>query len=162
MGLAWDSIEFTTVAANFRLGIGVTSSGGLVLLMLALACWRSSDAVPDVPGPRTLTEVAKAARELGLYYFSDRPDGRFEGGISKRLVLSDRPLNYQRVTSLRFDAGHRCWDGTVAVTLDPFHGYDDYFDSTDGQSPSGVARWGDLFLLGDPALIRRLMEHARL
>jgi hypothetical protein len=149
------------MAANLRLDIGVSFAGGLVLLILALACWRRSDAVPDVPGPRTLTEVAQAARELGLYYCGDHSDGRFEGGISRRLVLSDRPLNYQRVISLTFEAGHSCWEGTVAVTLDPSHAYDGYFDSTDGQSPRGVARWGDFFLLGDPALIRRLIDRAR-
>jgi hypothetical protein len=140
--------------------MGVGLSGVLALFMLGLACWQGSDKVPVNSGPQTLTEVVQAVTDLGLYYCSDRPDGRFDGGRSGRLVVSERPVDFNRATLLKFEAGHSCWDGTVAVTLDPLHAYDGYFLS-EREYPGWVARWGEFFVLGDPSLIRRLVEVAR-
>jgi hypothetical protein len=143
-----------------KLGIGVFLVGALALCMVVLAGGlRLHDVEPDVPGPRSLKEVAQIANELGLYYRSDIYARPFDDSVYYRLVVSDRPLTFERVNELRFNRGEPCWGGTVAVTLDRAHGYDEYFASAAEEFPGWVARWGDFFLFGDPALIRRLTEH---
>jgi hypothetical protein len=100
------------------------------------------------PGPRTPADVVQVAGTLGLYCRSDAADGRVDG----RLVLSDRPLTWERAAYLRWeDPCHPCWAGTVAVDLHPV-GLRDAYPPAD----QPVA-WGDLLLFGDPAVIRRLL-----
>jgi hypothetical protein len=144
------------MAPNFKLGMSVFLGGALALCLLALAGWRRDHVEADVPGPRTLKEVVQVATELGLYYRSDRADRAFDNGIRYRLVVSESPLTFERAGELRFKPGDQCWDGTVAVTLDRAHGFYHFFALTADEYPGWVARWGDFFLFGDPALIRRL------
>jgi hypothetical protein len=106
-----------------------------------------------------MAEVAAVAKRLGLYYRSERSDGSFDEPVPRRLVVSNRPITQERANSLRFQTGHPCWKGTVAVTLDPNHGCDDFFLATEDDAPGWAARWGEGFLFGDPGLIRQLTEH---
>jgi hypothetical protein len=145
------------MAVHIKLGIRVLLGGALALGLLVLACGlRLDDVERDVPGPRTLTEVAQIAAELGLYYRSDIPDQPFDESVLGRLIVSERPLPFKRVRELRFKPGDQRWNGTVAVTWDLSHGYDIFADSIAEEFRGWVARWGDFFLFGDPALIRRL------
>jgi hypothetical protein len=142
------------MAGNLRLGV-IVVAGALALVVMAGLAWRSERPEKETPGPRTLTEVAQVAGRLGLYFRSNLLDGRFDGDITWRLVVSDRPINHERANSLLFQTDDPCWKGTVAVTLDPNHGYDHYF-LTQSVPQGWIARWGTCFLFGDPALVRQL------
>jgi hypothetical protein len=147
------------MVGNMKLGAVVFMGGGLGLLLLAMVGWRTDPVPARVAGPQTLTEVAQVATQLGLYYRSERPDGRFDGGVARRLVVSTQPITFERIVALTFEAGHSSWAGIAAVTMDPSRAYDDYLLSTATDSPGWAARWGEFFLFGDPDLVRRLAEH---
>jgi hypothetical protein len=145
------------MAVNIKLGISFVLCSALALCVLVLTCdLRLHDVEANFPGPRTLKEVAQVATELGLYYRSDIADRPFDEGVLTRLFVSDRPLTFERVNALRFMPGDQRWNGTVAVTRDPSHSYDPYAALIVEKFPDWVAHWGDFFLFGDPALIRRL------
>jgi hypothetical protein len=118
---------------------------GLVAL-LALAQLRRSDNPPS-PGPRTLRDARPIVEGLGLYCRSDRPDGC----LDNRLVVSERPLTADRANFLRLsNPQHPCWLGTVAL-CSPARAYAFHL------APEGTAIWGGLFVIGDPALVRKLV-----
>jgi hypothetical protein len=97
-------------------------------------------------GPRTLEEVARLAESLSLEWRSDREDG----GISQRLVISEKPLTQARANLLCFgDPTLPCWRGTVAAST-PWVVYSDHLGS------GHAVVWGEVLLFGDPALIRKL------
>jgi hypothetical protein len=98
------------------------------------------------PDPQTLRDAAQVAVGLGLYYRSNRSDGV----LIDRLVVSVNPLTYERANTLRInDPDLPCWAGTIAVCTDP-----DQFGYLEDHRHG--ARWGGLFVYGDPALVRKL------
>jgi hypothetical protein len=118
--------------------------GTAALLLLAHGWTRSAPPA----GPRSLEEVARLAADMGLHYRSDRLNGE----LACRLVVSNWPITHERANSVRFgEADHPCWQGTVAVST-PWHCFGRY-----GDPDHGVV-WGEVFLFGDPALIRALVE----
>ena len=118
-----------------------------MVLVLTLAAVRAFKPTEDRPTyPRSVKEIVPIAQDLGLYCQSDRADG----GLENRLVVSEVPLSLEQVNFLRFgDPRHACWAGVVAVSW-PGRAYVDY------SSPEHGLFWGDLFIFGDPTLIRRL------
>jgi hypothetical protein len=129
-----------------RLLTTVSATGiGLVLELVLLHYWpMMSSATPA--GPETMQEVVRVAEEKGLYFCSDRRDGE----IANRLVISDRPLTCQRANFVRFNApDHPCWIGTVALCY-PWRNNMANYD------PECSAVWGEMFVYGDPEIIRRL------
>jgi hypothetical protein len=101
---------------------------------------------PSVPGPETMGEVMRAAEKAGLYARSDRHDGL----VIHRLVVSDRPIDYLRANLVRFGVpNHHSWRGTVAVSWDAR-------PNTANFDADCSTVWGDMFVYGDPAIIRRL------
>jgi hypothetical protein len=114
-------------------------------LEVALFCvWSTRPSTPD--GPATLHEVAELAERMGLYCRSDNIDGV----VRNRLLVSRSPLTHLAANQVVFGAPRkRCWQGVVAVCR-PWRGYVSNFD------PGYSAVWGNLFLYGDPDVIRRL------
>jgi hypothetical protein len=101
-------------------------------------------------GPQNLQEVIRVAEGLGLYHRSDRLDGT----IVERLVISDRPISYERANTLNnADPNRPAWEGTVTVTI-PWRKFADFLQ------PGVTVVWGETFLQGDPTLIRLLTEAA--
>jgi hypothetical protein len=97
-------------------------------------------------GPATLEEVVEQADRLGLYTAGDRQGG----AIGCRLVVSEFPVSVVRACDLRMGVpSHPCWISTVAVCR-PWRSF----------LPNYVAGrtviWGDLLVIGDPEVIRRL------
>jgi hypothetical protein len=137
---------------NLKLGPALVRGLAAGILLLGLAGLRPRPAPRPAAGPRTLAEVARIAGRLGLHCRTDRQDG----GASCRLVVSDRPLTFDRANYLPARPGHSCWRGTVAATLDGRRDYDDYDRTVQDSRPGWSARWGDFYLFGDPALIRKL------
>jgi hypothetical protein len=96
---------------------------------------------------QTLQEVARVADDLQLHHRSDVENGE----LRCRLIVSERTVTYQRANDMRIgEPEHPCWKGTVAVCA-PLHSYLHYLDAN-----CGVV-WGEVFLYGDPALIRMLV-----
>jgi len=127
------------------LPVAVVTVGIAVQLLLLRGVLRQWAERND--GPQTLGEAARAAAGRGFHVLSgDRRDGT----LANRLVVSDRPLSWERANLLRFgDPHHPCWAGT-AVVCTPLRGYLNLYD------PDYAAIWGRLFLYGDRGLIRRL------
>jgi hypothetical protein len=131
--------------------LALTVFGVAAVGLLALSSARNHLSPPKPPGPRTLQEVAQIAEKLGLHYCSDR----FSGEITGRLVVSDHPIIYERANCVLFGvADHPCWRGTVAASI-PSRCFARYHD------PEHGVIWGEVFLYGDPALIRTLMAADR-
>jgi hypothetical protein len=122
---------------------GLSTAAAVVFTLL---CSRSD---PRSPGPQNLEDVAQIAGELGLYQRSDDLSGK----VTHRLVVSDLPLTFERASELRFgDPAHPCWRGTVEACI-PWKMYQSFAD------PEYGVVWGEIFLFGDPALIRTLLAH---
>jgi hypothetical protein len=121
----------------------------VVFLVLAIApfCWRllaSPHSSATHPTPRKVEEVQAIARQLGLYERGECPDGRGD----MRLIISETPLNWERVNSLVMGRKQQSdWVGTVAVILQ----VREFPPLADPMIP-----WGNFLLYGDPALIQRL------
>lgn len=114
------------------------------IALLALLFPRHDGRVPD-----SLAEVVEQAELQGLYWRSDAADG----SLQYRLVVSDRPLDFERVNNLRFGMPFdSCWDGIVAISY-PSRAWAIEFRLCE---PSRSARWGKMFVFGDPAIIERL------
>ncbi len=120
--------------------------GGLVLALVLLRA-EARDWAQGGEGPQSLAEVARLAAQRGLHVCSgDRPDGSFH----QRLVVSDRPLTWERANSLVFHRpNHPCWVGTVEVCF-PLRKFLDNYD------PEQAVLWGQTLLIGDPSIIRQL------
>jgi hypothetical protein len=129
-----------------RLWTMLSATGLGFLLEIALFCY-GPFASPTTPqGPATLQEVARLAEEMGLYWRSDRKDG----AIKSRLVVSNRPLTAVRANLVRFNCPeHPCWVGTIAISRPWQHNISNY-------DPEYSVVWGDMFVYGDPEIIRRL------
>jgi hypothetical protein len=126
---------------------GWTAAAGFLL-----ACYYSHPLVVKSPpaGPKSLQEVTQIASSLGLHHRSDIASGE----LTIRLIVSARPLTFERANSMHFDnPSHPCWQDTVAVSA-PWRQYL-YLAHPD----HGVV-WGDVFIYGDPALIRTLTAAA--
>lgn len=118
---------------------------GFALELAALHYWDLT-ALSAPPGPESMQEVIRIADGLGLYWRSDR----FDGLVSHRLVVSERPVSCVRANDMRFGAPeHRCWNRTVAVCY-PAKGHVMNFD------PVCSAVWGQMMLYGDPEVIHKL------
>jgi hypothetical protein len=99
-------------------------------------------------GPETLPQAAAIADRLGLYHRGDTEAGTPVG----RLIISEMPLTWERANNVRLGDPHDpCWAGTVAV-------YAGLLWDVPGYDPMHAARWGKLYVCGDPALIRRLIS----
>lgn len=102
---------------------------------------------PRQDGPQTLADAGRLAAGQGLYVING--DQR-DGSAVRRLVVSERPLNWERANLLRFgNPHHPCWDGTVAVCFPA----GEYLEDVDVDC---AAIWGRTLLYGDPGLIDRL------
>jgi hypothetical protein len=124
--------------------LAIGGCGALALLLLAYSGVWNRD---QPPGPRTLQEVAAIAERLGLHHRSDV----YSGDIQSRLVVADQPTTFEGVNRGHFgEPDHPCWRGMVAVCT-PCKAYLRYTD------PDHGVVWGDVFLYGDPALIRKLI-----
>lgn len=109
-------------------------------------CYSLSRGRNAPPEPKSLDEVAQTATNLGLHHRSDA----LSGEVQIRLVISTRPLTFERANSLKLGTpNHPCWQNTVAA-CSPWH---DYLYLVD---PDHGVVWGEVFLFGDPALIRTL------
>jgi hypothetical protein len=121
--------------------VGLCTTG----MILALGLWPLR---PDTKrqGPRTLEEAMAAADKLGLYRLADET----EGALNRRLVVSESPLTRERAAQLRLNdfRGHR-WIGTATI----YTGWESMMPNFD---PACSAVWGNLFIYGDPDVIRRL------
>ncbi len=129
---------------NLRIPLSATGAGFLVevLLYCCLPVW---DSRPPA-GPATLQEVAQLARAAGLEH---GPDHR-SGVVGHRLVVSDRPVTWQRAGLLRMNSPHHPgWAGTVVICC-PYRPFLPNFD------PDFSVLWGRMFVYGDPEIIRRL------
>ena len=116
-------------------------------LALALGLYTFLRREWQAPTPRTLHQVAQIADRLGLYRRSDV----HSGVVNSRIVVSDRPLTWERANALHVgDPDHPCWSGTVAAWTGG-RAFPYLIDNERG------VLWGDLLLYGDPELIRRLM-----
>jgi hypothetical protein len=125
----------------------VIGIGGALALCVAL-CYVARREPLQSTGPESLDEVAVIADNLGLHYRSDLKSGE----VINRLVMSHYPLTFERANALRVgDSQHPCWQGTV-VACHPSRCFK-YLTEPD----YGVV-WGDVFLFGDPELIRQLMS----
>ena len=81
-----------------------------------------------------------------LYWATDHPSGKPTNGI----VVSEMPLTREAVSKLRVnDPHHIGWIGTLIIR----NNWERCMPNYDPDS-SGV--WGELFVYGDPRLIRKL------
>jgi hypothetical protein len=118
-------------------------------LLLAL-CHSLSPGRNAPAGPKSLHEAAQIANALGLHHRSDI----FNGEVTCRLIISTTPLTFERANCMHIgDPDHPCWHGTVAVCA----AWKDYRYLAD---PDHGVVWGEVFLYGDPALIRLLTAAA--
>ena len=118
----------------------------VAVVVFATAGWYGWRDQVHPRGPATLEEVVEQADRIGLYSAGDPPGG----AVGCRLVVSEFPLDAERACDVRMGAqAHPRWIGTVAVCT-PSRAY----------LPNYVAGrtviWGDLFVIGDPEVIRRL------
>jgi hypothetical protein len=120
-------------------------------VLLMVCCYSLSLVAKSPPaGPVSLQEVRQIASSLGLHHRSDTANGE----VTIRLVVSASPLMWERANSLHFGCpAHPCWQDTVAVCA-PWQKYLFYAD------PDHGVVWGNVFLYGDPALIRALTAAA--
>jgi len=130
-----------------RLNVITLTAGGVAATLLILCLLSSGQRYAQVPdGPHKLSEVPHIARNLGLHVRSDTCDDT----PSDRLVISEQPLSWERVSDLRFaDLDHPCWLGTVAVCA-PRRAYAHY------EGSNGATVWGNTLVIGDRDLIERL------
>jgi hypothetical protein len=125
---------------------GVTAAVMLCLLLV------SRFGRTTVAPPESLHDVADRAGAVGLHQRSDIESGV----VGSRLIVSDQAITFERTTTLRFgDAEHPCWQGTVAACV-PARSYYSF------SHPDHGVVWGDVFLFGDPTIIRDLMAANRL
>jgi len=127
-------------------------AGWTATAVLLLACSYSLSLVANSPleGPKSLHEVGQIASSLGLHHRSDIASGM----VTFRLVVSARPLTFERANGMKIGfPAHPCWQDSVAVCY-PWQKYRHYTD------PDHGVVWGDVFLYGDPALIRTLTATA--
>jgi hypothetical protein len=118
-----------------------------LLAVAALGYMMTRDNRPRRVGPASLQEVMRIADAAGLYHRSDEAEGR----VTIRLIVSEYPVTFDRANMLHFgDTTHSCWTGTVAACL-PWRDYIVYKDDEYG------VIWGEVFLFGDPQLIRKLI-----
>lgn len=123
--------------------------GATVLFLLCLPGLRPEAAFPQVPGPQTLEEVVQIVQDLGLYCRADTEDGV----IRQRLVISERPLSWEYTNSLHLgDMEDPRWIGTVVVKPN-------WRSARHHFQPEYSVAWGDMFLHGDPALLRQLTSY---
>ncbi len=121
-------------------------SFGVLVEVAAINSWRMNNPVP-LDGPQTLAEVQRIAESAGLYWRSDRRDGK----VMLRLIVSDHPVTDMQAGMLRFNHPHHpCWGGVVAVSI-PWQSY------VGNGDPEHAAIWGKMFLYGDPEILRRLL-----
>jgi hypothetical protein len=122
---------------------------GAILLVLVPATLHQRTTRTAPPGPRTLAEVQQIAQELGLYARGDRRDT----ALGHRLIVSERPLTYEAVSLLCLGKPEDPrWLGTVAICANG-KAFREFADGSDH-----MAFWGEMFLFGDPTLIRTLLE----
>jgi hypothetical protein len=118
---------------------------GIAVCLLSLFIYRGGEQAPD-----TLAEIQRLALQRGLHCRS----ATLDGSLGYRLIVSEQPLSFERVNGLRFGMPFdRCWEGTVAVSY-PSRSWAIEFRLSE---PGRAARWGRLFLFGDPAVIRKLI-----
>jgi hypothetical protein len=123
------------------------AAAALVVFALYRAGYLAEHTRP--PGPRDLEEVGRIAQALGLHCRTDVRDGSY----GCRLIVSEEPLSFERANQRQFgEIDHPSWRGTVAACVPP-RAYRDYVH------PEHGVHWGDVFLFGDPAVIRKLTTY---
>jgi hypothetical protein len=110
-------------------------------------CLSSSPSFPD--GPQSLEEVIAIAKTAGLHWRGQR-DENSELSLNCCVVISDHPLTRYGANHLTVgDPGRPCWVGVAAV----YSGKKRWTANYDAEH---AAFWGDMFVYGDPEIIRRL------
>jgi hypothetical protein len=116
------------------------------VLMLAFGYSLTPGRKAPPPGPKSLHEAGQIARTLGLHHRSDI----LTGEVTFRLIISTEPVTFELANGLHFgDINNPCWQNTVAACV-PWNAYPYLAD------PANGVVWGEVFLFGDPALIRTL------
>ena len=124
---------------NVYFGLGV----GVLAAVLAANHW-STRALPFPP--RTVHEAVAMAGTLGFFCSSDEPDGVPRNG----LVVSDRALTREALAELHMNSPRDpCWIGVARVS-------GNWRSFMANYDPSCAVIWGELFVYGDPEVIRRL------
>ena len=96
--------------------------------------------------PQTIQQATETADRLGFCRTSDECDGVPRHG----LVVSDRPLTRVQLAELRLTAPqHPGWVGVARV-------YRDWRSLIGSYDPTCSVVWGELFVFGDPRVIRQL------
>jgi hypothetical protein len=132
-----------------RRGRGVPVCLGVTALAVLPGLWFWQPAAASHPGPRSLDEAVAIAARAGFCCRGDTETGVPDG----RLVISELPLTWQRANGVRLsDPYHPCWAGTVAVYARRGSFNQANFD------PARAARWGNLFVYGDPVVIQQLRD----
>jgi hypothetical protein len=97
-------------------------------------------------GPQTMKEVIGIVQKLGLHYRSDKEDGT----VGSRLVVSESPLTWQRANVFpMIPKKDSDWNRRVAVLRSSIGVIELVPDEQ-------MEVWGDFFVYGDSALIKRL------
>jgi hypothetical protein len=114
--------------------------------VLAVALYFALSVTLRDPGPRTLEDVIPLAEHLGLYWRHDS----WHGTPGTRLIVSTRPVRWEEAHRLLSGRPERPeWVGVVSV-------YTVWRGMTGNFVPGRTVIWGELFVCGDPELIRRL------
>lgn len=121
----------------------------LLVAFTGAVTWTTFSGHEASPGPRNWDDVVEAVGALDLYCRSNAADGH----ICYTLVVSKLPVTLERASRIRVGQfGHACWDDTVLVTADR-ETFLNHFD------PEHAAKWGTMYVLGDPALVRQLVAY---
>src|SRR5947209_3967039 len=116
---------------------------GAAALTLALTARLLPNHEPRRAGPQTLQEALAIVEGRGLHHASDEA-----GGVPvHHLIVSELPLAPERARLLRLDPTHPCWAGTVSIR-------DDWRTQMPNYDPACSAVWGELFVFGDPVLVK--------
>jgi hypothetical protein len=124
-------------------------------LMFAMVCTLSASAVAlpvalralrtdaERRAPESLDEAIEVADTLGLFY-------RYDGGGASCLLVSERGLPDPAIGPRMNNASHPFWIGTVAIYTGAQSMWQANYD------PTCSLVWGNLFVYGDPDLIKTL------
>jgi hypothetical protein len=101
------------------------------------------------PGPESIDDLGQLAAEHGMHLVSGRADGRLEPGYPIFLCTDDAtPVDPARLLRLTTrDLGTTAWHGRVRFAPLGQH----------AEAAAGELQWGRYAVMGDPALIARLM-----
>jgi hypothetical protein len=131
-----------------------------------LLCRDLTDSWPGAtPGPRDMGEVRRIAESIGLFCRTDArdetvnqkliisaPAHTWNEAISRKLIISTRPVTFEQAARVHFGRiDNPWWNGTVVACI-PGSMHRDQLD------PEYGILCGEVFLYGDPAVVRQLVE----